>query len=500
MKKIFTRAFLLLLALCLMLPAAVSCTTEDAEGASTNATDTTDAITDNGGTNADGLETDEDGFVILDMDDVSLNREIRILYSDYLYGAEAVKQSDVGDDVVKKSVYARWQNVQDMLDAEINWISEPGKWDGTQNTFMQKVQTMSETGSAYDAVLCYNLIPGAMAHKGLLQNLIDSDYIDLSMPWWPRAYIEESIVNDVLFGVAENSSKSNLIQLHGVFFNNTLIDSYGLTSPYEYVYNNTWTFDNMLALIKDVGSDVNENGKKDDADFYGLVTGTQAKIETWFFAMGYRYSQKNANGEIDLLIGDADKMVEWVDRFTNATASKDFLIYDSSHTKALFENRAILYMTSLVMLEEMLQKGVEMDYGVVPVPKGSDSQERYLSNVANHYAVWCVPNDVADFQESTAVIECMAYESYRTVAPMYFDTCVKLRYAPDERLYEMYDMIRNSITFDFCQTYSFVFSTDPRTLITNCATGKKNWASQWGDVGGSFENSFAEILTLYGLG
>ena len=61
-------------------------------------------------------------------------------------------------------------------------------------------------------------------------------------------------------------------------------------------------------------------------------------------------------------------------------------------------------------------------------------------------------------------------------------------------------MIRDSITFDFCQTYSFVFSTDPRTLITNCATGKKNWASQWGDVGLAFENSFAEILSLYGLG
>lgn len=493
MKRKIMRSLTLLLALCLLVSAFAACASEDEPGNSSKTFESTPAQSE------EGLETDEEGFVVNSIN-ITLDREVKILYSDYLKGSEAVQEEAIGESVVRKAVYDRWQNVQDKLNVEITWVPEPGKWDGSQNTFMQKVQTMSDTGAAYDSIVCYNLLPGAMAHKGLLQNLTDSDYIDLSMPWWPQAYIEEAIVNDTLYGVAENSSQSNLVQLHGVFFNNTLVDSYGLTSPYEYVYNNTWTFDNMLALIKDIGSDVNQNGKKDDADFYGLVTGTQAKIETWFFAMGYRYSQKNANGEIELLLSDSNKMVEWVDRFTNATSGKDFLIHDTTHTKAFFENRSVLYMTSLVMIEEMIAKNVKMDYGVVPVPKGSDSQERYLSNVANHYAVWCIPNATKDFQESTALIECMAYESYRTVAPIYFDICVKLRYAPDERLYDMYDKIRDSITFDFCQTYSFVFAKDPRTLITNCALGKSNWASQWGNEGTAFEKSFAEILTLYGQG
>jgi hypothetical protein len=217
--------------------------------------------------------------------------------------------------------------------------------------------------------------------------------------------------------------------------------------------------------------------------------------------MGYRYSQKNANGEIELLMDDADLMIEWVDRFNTATASRDFLINDTKHTLAFVENRAILYMSSLQLVDEMIAKDIEMDYGVVPLPKGSEKQERYLSNVANHHDSWCVPNGAMDFQESTAMIECMASESYREVAPVYFDTCIKLRYAPDEKLYEMYDLIRDSITFDFCQTYSFVFAsgTDPRALIMNCVTGKNNWSSQWGSVGTNVENGFADILTLYGL-
>ena len=488
---------MLLLALCMLVSVFAACATEDEEGG--------DDVAETDGSNTGNTEEET---LVPDNLDITLDRDVSILYSDYLKGIEYVAEEDIGESVISKAIYDRWQNVQDRLNVEINWVPEPGKWDGTQNTFMQKVQTTSETGAAFDAIVCYNLIPGAMANKNLLQNLMDSEYIEVDMPWWPQAFVEDAIVNETLYGIVESSSYSNLQHLHGTFFNNDLIDSYGLEDPYQHVANNTWTFDNMLAMIKDVGSDLNEDGKKDSKDFFGVVTGTQAKIETWFFGMGYRYSQKNANGEIELLMSDSTKMIEWVDRFNNATASKDFLIYDfDGHTTAFFENRAVLYMTSLVMVNSMIQKEVKMNYGVVPVPKGDESQERYYSNVANHHTNWCVPINVDDFQESTALIECMASESYRTTAPVYFETCVKLRYAPDERLYAMYDMIRDSMTFDFCQTYSFVFSTDPRTMITACTDiskdgsgPKANWQSQWEQKGGDFENGFADILTLYGLG
>ena len=484
------RILMLMLALCMMVSVFAACATEDdGEG---------DAATEASSSSVDNTEEEEEELTL--GVDITLDREVKILYSKHMAGDICPQEGDVGESVVKKSIYDRWQNVQDKLNVEITWIAEDGQWNGTQTTFAQKVETMSNTGNAYDAVVCYNLIPGLMASKGLLLNLMESDYIDLTKPWWPQSFLNEAVVNDTLYGIVESSAKTTFNHMHGTFFNNTLIDAYGLTSPYDMVANNTWTFDNMLALIKDVGSDTNENGKKDDADFYGLVTGTQAKIETWFFAMGYRYSQKAADGSIEFLMSDSDKMVEFVDRFVNATSSKDFLIYDSSHTKAFFEDRAILYMTSLVMINTMIDKDMEMDYGVVPVPKGSESQERYVSNVANHHSMWCVPNAVYDLDESSALIECMAYESYVTVAPIYFETCVKLRYAPDERLYAMYDLIRESITFDFCQTYSFAFSSDPRTLITNCAKGTTNWASQWGNLGSTIESNFADILTLYGLG
>ena len=494
------RLLVLMLALCLLVGTFAACSTEDEDVA------TPDASTQGTGSGADDViedDLDENGYLKDNLpEDLSFDREVRILYSTHQKKWICVDEEGSTAGVVEEAIYTRWQDVQDRLGIEILWVAEPGKWDSSKTTFIQMVETNSSTGTAFDAVASYNLFPGAFANQGLVQNLADTDYIELDKPWWPSAYIEEAMVNDTIYGLVENSSRATLCNLHGTFFNNSLIQAHGLTSPYEMVANNTWTFDNMMALIKDIGSDLNSNGTKDNDDYFGLVTGTQAKIETWFFGMGYRYSQKTADGGIELLMTNSDKMIEWIDRFNDATSTKDFLIHDASHTKAFVEERAVLYMSSIQLVDSMIGKEITMDYGVVPVPKGSESQERYISNVANDHNAWSVPVNCYSLEESSAIIECMASESYRTIAPMYFETCVKLRYAPDERLFKMYDMIRDSITFDFCQIYSFVFASgsDPRQLIQNCTKGTSNWASQWANVGGTVENGFADILTLYGLG
>lgn len=444
--------------------------------------------------------TDENGYQLDAIpDSLKLDREVSILYSEHLERLICVKAENVGDNVVNKAIFSRWQTVEERLNIEINWVGKDGQWNNKRDEFFKLVESTSANGDAFDAVVCYNLIPGALASKGLLQNIGETKYIDLTAPWWPQAYVREALVNNTVYGLVENSSVPTLCNLHGVFFNNELVDSYQLKSPYDYVKENTWTFDNMMEMIKGVGHDLDNNGTKSSKDFFGLVTGTEAKIETWFFAMGYRYSQRNADGEPELIMNDAAAMTEWIDRFNTATGTDDFLIYDTSHTLAFFEERAILYMSSIQLVDRAIDKSIDIDYGVVPVPKGSDSQEHYISNVANHHVAWCVPIGAENLDESSALIECMSSESYRQVAPVYFDTCVKLRYAPDERLMDMYDLIRDSITFDFCQTYSFVFSVDPRAMITNCTKGSSSWGSVWASNEGNVTSGFEDILSYYGL-
>ena len=107
--------------------------------------------------------------------------------------------------------------------------------------------------------------------------------------------------------------------------------------------------------------------------------------------------------------------------------------------------------------------------------------------------------DVASLDESSALLECMASQAYRQIAPVYFDQCITLRYSPSEKLRPMYELIRDSIMFDFLQVYSFSLPTDPRSLLNKSVWNKEDWTTVWDNNGAATEAGFADILALYGL-
>ena len=55
-----------------------------------------------------------------------------------------------------------------------------------------------------------------------------------------------------------------------IYFNKGLAEDYQLPNLYELVDNYEWTQEKLLELTKDIFTDVNGNGKKDDDDKYGL--------------------------------------------------------------------------------------------------------------------------------------------------------------------------------------------------------------------------------------
>ena len=478
----------LLLALTMLLSMMAACSTEDAEDDSSS---------------EESSSGEETGTVTEEIDDglegLNFNTEVKAVASKGQ--SQQVFVLEETDNVILNAVYQRTRTVEERLGLTIQWTEMDAAWNDQKDIFFQHIKTTCESGIAYDALCLYNLMPGALAAKGLCENLADTTYIDLEKPWWPEDFINEIVVNDQLYCLVENSSYGTLRNIHGVFFNNKLLDARGLRSPYDMVAANEWTFENMIALVKGQGSDLNEDGSQDKNDFYGVMTGTEAKIESWFYGMGYKYATKNADGLPEMLMNDIEYITSWLDEFTAATASnKDFWMWDKEgHTKMFFKESTILYMTAIRMVEHGASSEVKLDYGVVPLPKKDASQEKYITNVANSHDMWCIPVNVNDLDVSSAMVECMAVESYKYVAPIYFDQCVKLRYAPDERLSAMYDMIRDSIVFDFCVIYSFALPQVPRSLLHASAKNPSTtpWTSQWEKNGTSMENGFADILDLY---
>ena len=491
MKKsiIWTRVLCLLLTLCTVCALFAACRNEgEAEKTKDKDAESTADL------------YDEEGFLRDQLPgDLDFNKVVRIVVSDNQKGqVYALEQSE---NVISNAIYKRGLTVEERLGIEIEWHPMDATWNDNRAIFFQHIQSTSNSGDAYDACCLYNLMPGALAATGSLENLGETKYLDLTAPWWPSNFVEEIMINNTLYSLVENSSRGTLMNIHGTFFNEDLIDKYDMESPYQMVKDNTWTFANMMAMVKGTWSDMDNDGVKDEDDFFGVMTGTEAKIETWFYGMGNKYATKNAEGMPEMLMSDVTYMTNWLDEFNAATATNDFLIWDKKgHAVSFFEERAIFYMSAIRLVDKGVSAGVTMNYGVVPVPKKDSNQDKYYTNVANTHDMWCVPLNADDMDVSSALLECMASQAYRQVAPVYFDQCIKLRYAPSPELAEMYDLIRSSIVFDFCSLYSFAFSRVPRTDLHSSAKDPagKPWTSQWASIGPTYVKEFETILAMYG--
>ena len=72
----------------------------------------------------------------------------------------------------------------------------------------------------------------------------------------------------------------------------------------------------------------------------------------------------------------------------------------------------------------------------------------------------------------------MAAESYRLVSPALYEITLKTRYAADSEMSQMFDLIRDGVTFNFGSIYTFdlnrlcVFFKETIAL-------EKGWASTW---------------------
>ena len=493
-----TRILLVLLALAMVISTFAACATEDDDYVASEG-DTT-AADDNGGDNIDDEDVDENGYIKDDIPDgLNFGDEFRVLAADdqktHFYATEEAI------DTVGQAIYKRNLTVEDRLGISMVWDLQPCYAGADKTAFAQMVKTDYDAGHEIDGVVCYNLVPYRVANMGLCTNLADTAYINLEKPWWPEEYLNTMMYKDQIFAVVDNASVGTLTNLSGIFFNNTMLENKGIQSPYELVKNNEWTIAKLKELTKDTYEDKDANGKVDQTtDVFGVMTSTAARITCWYYASGIRFSNM-VNGEL-VLVDDVEYISNRLDGIIDLFGSEDNMLTDKSQYVAFKEERVYFYLCVLSLCTNMVNNNVEIDYGVVPNPKFNAEQDRYYTHIPNTHDAWFIPKGVNDVDCSSAWIEAMASESYRQVNYVFFETNLKIRYAPDEQLAGMYDLMRDTITFDFCYIYKEVTGTNLDNEIVACikTPASYNWATKWAGIKDAVKSQFDDILSIYDAG
>ena len=189
--------------------------------------------------------------------------------------------------------------------------------------------------------------------------------------------------------------------------------------------------------------------------------------------------------------------------------------YNNGTAREMFQNKfinanMIFYAYTLSFANQL--GDMKDDYGLLPMPKFDTKQDKYYTSQSDTYTAFAIPAGIENHMCSDgttsrdylagAVLEKLNEESYRTVAPNYFEVVMKYRYIRSENSEDydlkVYDLILEGNNFNFGLIYSNLYgnvSFKCRHMIGKDASN--DFASMWSSIETDVTSKFEDTISFF---
>lgn len=469
MKKIIS-----LLAALVMLLSAVSCGNATNTPANTTAPTATDAPA-----TTEAVVTTEDPNKLPDYipTDTYDGHEFVVLMTNLNSNTAIVRDFKwtEGGTVLDDALYTRNMQAMETLDIVIVGIEKYS----SPNTGASDVRKANSAGdSNYDMCIISTYDCGSLVLSGDLLNLNDYGCLDLSQAWWDQNMNRDLTVNGNLYFTTGDISLVTTCAMYNMVFNKDMFRENNWEMPYELVRQGKWTFDKMKEYILQVSEDLDGNEVMDANDRYGLVY-INSGIVGALGASGERMGKVDENGKVVLGLGS--------EKAQEAIVSYLELISDKNHTFNgqtsgvnsfdMFIDRHCLFRWSEHIAFPHF-RDTELDYGILPLPKLDENQDRYYTPFGGWDAAFvCIPTSTENEERTSAIMEYLAFTSKHIVTPAYYERILTGRYVRDTDSYDMITIEMENRGFDLGYIYNIGGIKD---MVANLPmSGTTSFASKW---------------------
>ncbi|MBQ3081354.1 MAG: hypothetical protein IJC49_02770 [Clostridia bacterium] len=335
--------------------------------------------------------------------------------------------------------------------------------------------------------------------------------IDFEKAWWDQDAVKDLSVSGKLYYALGDINTYDNDGTFALLFNKSLYESKGgdVQALYQLAKDGDWTFEKFSELIKGFGSD-NGDSNRDELDTYGLLTET-SNLYLHVLAAGEKTIDKDANDQpifaldtervynanndaVDLYTNTNDVLVADLEVYKTKFEGQD--VYGQTVTKAFKEGRGLFYMTGLIHLPYF--RDMEDDFGILPIPKYDDTQDRYYHTMSPHTASCVfVPTTMLSTGEKGkqigTLLDALGAYSKDYLTPEYYEKQLKRGDASDPDSAAMLDVIFTSRTFDLGAVFAAAWS-DPTTMCQHLDKNLKSRIDSNKDVIEiAIEDSMAKI-------
>jgi len=402
-----------------------------------------------------------------------------------------VAESENGD-IINDAVYARNSAVEEMYNVTLNYQVFNGYGAGMPAVATALKGAVLSGTDEFDLVISGTVYISGHILDGLFMDMNTIDTIDLANPWWYKKVNDELIIANKAYTVVGEYSLMAITNSWCVYFNSALIKDFELENPYVLVNNGKWTFDKMIEMGMSVCADLNGNGKPDEEDRFGLLTGVSEAFYAMRYAMGSTITNIGSDG-YPILVGASEKTVTVFDKLKALNNNKEFLYnYKNSlyveQIPIFVGGQALFYSYPIKATENAVMRNFE-DYGIIPQPKLDEAQEEYYALcLGDGYQIPAVVND-ADM--SGAVLETLNWESYMNVTSRYYDVALQGKFTRDNESAAMLDLIRANSIMDFGALY--YSALDPNLMYIHNIFNRE-YTSWWQGIETSVQKKLDNII------
>lgn len=360
-------------------------------------------------------------------------------------------------DVINDSVFARNSKIEEKYKITISQT--------TVTDFTGTVSKLVRTNEDSFDVVCTHISEfPAMAQQGQLTDLFTVPNIDLSKPWWDQGCLRDLSILHKAFVMEGDLLIIDNDAMEAMIFNKGMLRDNNLESPYDIVKRGDWTFDKLIETSQSVSKDLNGDSKmyiQDDE--FGCILQADS-IPSFIVSGGDKLCSKDPETDEPVITFGSDRTYRITDKINQMLADNDhfvhlhryenkFPIYDEQ-VKMFSDNRALFSWIRMRIVERL--RGMETDFGIIPLPKLDAEQPNYITNNNAHTGAGvAIPITAGDLARTGTILEDLSAESKYTLQPAYYEINLRGKFARDDESQEMLDIILSNTGFDIGYIYNF---------------------------------------------
>lgn len=406
---------------------------------------------------------------------------------------QLLQEAETGD-VVFDAIFARNRAVEDKLDVKftLNTVTY-----GDLAGYLQNLVLAGD--SSYDLCAHSPTALKALTTDGTLADAAKLPNLHLNERWYSQTANEEMTVNGRLYAFHSDLGFVWASAIIVMLFNRDMAyNMFALDNLQELALDGGWTLDTMIENSRGISEDLNGDGKLDMEDRHGLAIDLGEYVTAFQYGADIRVTEKDASGQPKLSLS-SEKTISLVSKINDYFHDTAVTCITSGGYKVpqeMFRDGKSLFCNLNISCIPKRLREMEDDYGVLPMPKWDEKQDKYYTSVSpGSTTVFCVPATSSDLDRASAVIDCLAYEGHERVIPAFVEQAVKVKYSRDEYSDAIYNMIFDGAILDFGTIYDKNgMSTLFRTLIKN---GSNDFASSYAALEAAAAEEYERVWQLF---